>query len=246
VGVGRSDGTTTKVARPRPGVREGPRPSEALPRDRDGSRIVPSTVSAASPRICLREDREGQSEGTGQAVDSVKLGGFPSEALRNVRRHDPVHDSPRGATPRFPLPPSRGEAKTIGRRKSPAGGVPWIHRSRASDNPAVLPDARGAHRGDCCAICGVLSDLTIDHILPRSLGGPDTPANRRVLCRRCNSVKGGRIVSDDALRWYRSFERLSRRMGLGLKPPGLGCIGPAPTLNRLAQFAVDRARGLGT
>ena len=92
-----------------------------------------------------------------------------------------------------------------------------------------------------CPICGTASDLTVDHVVPRSLGGPDSPANRRYLCRRCNSVKGPRIVSDDALRSYRSFERLARLMGMGLDPPPLGCVGPAPILNRLAQFARARA-----
>lgn len=93
-----------------------------------------------------------------------------------------------------------------------------------------------------CPICGTSSDLTVDHVLSRALGGPDSPTNRRLLCRRCNATKGPRIVSDDALRFYRSFERLARWMGLGLDPPPLGCIGPAPILNRLAQSA--RARSL--
>ena len=93
-----------------------------------------------------------------------------------------------------------------------------------------------------CEICRVRSDLTVDHILPRKLGGPDVPGNWRCLCRRCNSVKGGRIVSDAALLWYRGFRLLSRRMGLGLAPPPLGCVGPEPILNRLAQHAVNRGR----
>jgi hypothetical protein len=92
-------------------------------------------------------------------------------------------------------------------------------------------------------VCGTASDLTVDHIVPRALGGPDLPGNRRVLCRRCNSVKGPRIVSDDALHAYRSFERLVRRMGLGLRPPPLGCVGTSPMLNRLAQYAISRTRG---
>jgi hypothetical protein len=91
-------------------------------------------------------------------------------------------------------------------------------------------------------LCGSTFDLTVDHVLPRALGGPDSPRNRRWLCRRCNSVKGGRIVSDGALRWYRAFQLVSRAMGLGLDPPPLGCVGPEPVLNRLAQYAVYRAR----
>lgn len=36
------------------------------------------------------------------------------------------------------------------------------------------------------------SDLTVDHIQPRSLGGSDQPDNLRVLCRGCNSRKHNR------------------------------------------------------
>lgn len=44
-----------------------------------------------------------------------------------------------------------------------------------------------------CVECGTVADLTIDHIVPYSLGGPDTPDNLRTLCRPCNSRKGNRI-----------------------------------------------------
>jgi HNH endonuclease len=240
VGVGRSGGKTKKVARSRPRIRTHSRLGEALPRDRHGSRVVASAVPAASPRLSLREDREGEGEIPCPALDPIELGGFPPEAFRDVRRYDPVGNRPRDAARGFPVPSSRGKTKANPEREGAAGGVPRVHRSRAGDDPAVLSEARGGDRGDSCAICGVLTDLTIDHILPRSLGGPDTPTNRRHLCRRCNSVKGGRIVSDDALHFYRSFQHLSRRMGLGLEPPPLGCVGPAPILNRLMQFA--RAR----
>lgn len=41
-----------------------------------------------------------------------------------------------------------------------------------------------------CQECGATEDLTLDHIKPWSLGGPDTVDNLRVLCRPCNSRKG--------------------------------------------------------
>lgn len=44
-----------------------------------------------------------------------------------------------------------------------------------------------------CVECGATDDLTLDHIYPWSLGGPDTQANLRVLCRSCNSRKGARV-----------------------------------------------------
>jgi hypothetical protein len=40
-----------------------------------------------------------------------------------------------------------------------------------------------------CRLCGSLEDLTIDHVIPKSLGGQNTFENKQVLCRRCNILK---------------------------------------------------------
>jgi hypothetical protein len=44
-----------------------------------------------------------------------------------------------------------------------------------------------------CTECGGTDDLSLDHVYPWSLGGPDTEDNLRVLCRSCNSRKGARV-----------------------------------------------------
>lgn len=52
-----------------------------------------------------------------------------------------------------------------------------------------------------CVQCGSGEDLTVDHIIPRALGGEDKLDNLRVLCRSCNSRKGsnyGPVVKE----WY--------------------------------------------
>ena len=54
-------------------------------------------------------------------------------------------------------------------------------------------DAIFERDGEVCAECGATDDLTIDHIMPKSLGGTNDEDNLRVLCRRCNSAKNNRV-----------------------------------------------------
>jgi 5-methylcytosine-specific restriction endonuclease McrA len=49
--------------------------------------------------------------------------------------------------------------------------------------------------GGMCQMCGNEGD-SVDHILPRILGGTDDDYNLQLLCRSCNSSKGGRFFSD--------------------------------------------------
>jgi 5-methylcytosine-specific restriction endonuclease McrA len=59
--------------------------------------------------------------------------------------------------------------------------------------PAQVRVAVFARDGRACVECRAGHDLTLDHIFPWSLGGPDTVENLRVLCRPCNSSKGARV-----------------------------------------------------
>jgi len=49
-----------------------------------------------------------------------------------------------------------------------------------------------------CIYCGSHAHLTLDHLLPRSRGGPDTPDNAVWVCQPCNSAKGDRRLYE----WY--------------------------------------------
>lgn len=65
------------------------------------------------------------------------------------------------------------------------------------DYRAAIPDALRQHvferDGHRCLECAATDDLTLDHIYPWSLGGPDTEDNLRTLCRSCNSKKGAKV-----------------------------------------------------
>jgi 5-methylcytosine-specific restriction endonuclease McrA len=48
-----------------------------------------------------------------------------------------------------------------------------------------------------CQYCGVQTrDLTLDHVLPKTLGGETIWTNVVAACRRCNGAKGGRTLKD--------------------------------------------------
>ena len=50
-----------------------------------------------------------------------------------------------------------------------------------------------------CQYCGSGSDLTFDHVIPRSKGGRTTWQNVVTACAPCNLRKGGRLLSDSEL-----------------------------------------------
>jgi len=55
-----------------------------------------------------------------------------------------------------------------------------------------------------CQYCGIrTSDLTIDHIVPRSRGGQHTWENLVSACRTCNHRKGGKTVQEARMRLKR-------------------------------------------
>jgi len=56
-----------------------------------------------------------------------------------------------------------------------------------------------------CQYCGVKSDLTLDHVLPRSRGGADSWENLVTACNHCNVKKGNRTPEE-------------ARMPLNIKP----------------------------
>lgn len=50
-----------------------------------------------------------------------------------------------------------------------------------------------ARDGYKCVKCGSTENLTLDHIVPKSLGGIGKVINLQTLCKNCNEVKSSRI-----------------------------------------------------
>lgn len=49
-----------------------------------------------------------------------------------------------------------------------------------------------------CEYCGSIENLSWDHLIPRSRGGPDNADNHVLACRKCNSSKGCKGLYE----WY--------------------------------------------
>lgn len=72
-----------------------------------------------------------------------------------------------------------------------------------------------------CRYCGANTDdgpLTVDHVVPVSLGGSDDPSNLVAACRDCNAGKASTSpgealvanVAQDALRWRDALRQAAR------------------------------------
>ncbi|AET72509.1 HNH endonuclease [Synechococcus phage S-CBP42] len=67
---------------------------------------------------------------------------------------------------------------------------------RASDAKRMWREQIKARDGYQCVYCGSTDNLTIDHIRPRSKGGPTTDTNCVTACRSCNHAKGSMDLAD--------------------------------------------------
>lgn len=65
--------------------------------------------------------------------------------------------------------------------------------------------ARDNYQCQYCGTCG--RDLTIDHVVPKRLGGGATWENLVACCRRCNSKKGDKVLEKSGMRLRREPRR---------------------------------------
>lgn len=71
-----------------------------------------------------------------------------------------------------------------------------------------------------CQYCGrhfPTADLSIDHVLPRTLGGQDTWENLVCACIKCNARKGGRTPEQASMRMVRRPVRPARNPVIALR-----------------------------
>jgi len=96
----------------------------------------------------------------------------------------------------------RGEIKSVNAvfpRPSIIRLKQMVHRPRQS----VKLSRREIFRRDSytCQYCGKHTlDLTIDHVIPRHVGGPHTWENVVAACSSCNHRKGGRSLEDSNMK----------------------------------------------
>lgn len=60
--------------------------------------------------------------------------------------------------------------------------------------------AKGIHAFHCW-LCGkklIEKEATVDHVIPKSMGGENTETNYRMACAKCNRKKGSKIISRKA------------------------------------------------
>lgn len=100
--------------------------------------------------------------------------------------------------------------ESAARIKTPSGGVPApeiiVLREYAAQPQRQVPfNRRNLYRRDdyACQYCGRqpgVERLTIDHVLPRSRGGPTSWENCVVACEPCNGHKADRTPQEAGMR----------------------------------------------
>ena len=75
-------------------------------------------------------------------------------------------------------------------RQTPDEYLFHLEVTSPSDAKRMWKDRIKENWGWQCAYCGSHENLTLDHVKPRSLGGPDTSKNVVGACQGCNHSKG--------------------------------------------------------
>ena len=92
------------------------------------------------------------------------------------------------------------EATSFGPREYSIRSSMWrrLCEKDAEIRPLIDDEKQKMKRQSACAYCGSSEELTADHLLPTSRGGPESGANLVRACRSCNSSKNNR----DLMSWF--------------------------------------------
>jgi 5-methylcytosine-specific restriction endonuclease McrA len=99
----------------------------------------------------------------------------------------------------------RGEIQTVS-RSFPRPSVIRLQKMISRPRPQLKLTRREVFRRDnyTCQYCGKrTSDLTIDHVVPRHMGGRHLWSNVVAACPACNHRKGGRLLEEAGMRLLR-------------------------------------------
>jgi 5-methylcytosine-specific restriction endonuclease McrA len=95
----------------------------------------------------------------------------------------------------------RGVIQTVN-REFPRPSIIRLDKMVRRPRPQVKLTRREVFRRDhfTCQYCGKVNhDLTLDHILPRHLGGEQSWENIVTACAQCNHKKGGRTLQESGM-----------------------------------------------
>ncbi|WP_205696214.1 HNH endonuclease [Conexibacter sp. SYSU D00693] len=77
--------------------------------------------------------------------------------------------------------------------------VAYVHVPRDTHKRKITRRAVFARDGWSCQYCGSRANLTVDHVIPRSKGGPSTWDNIVAACAPCNRRKGDTMPSPSGM-----------------------------------------------
>jgi 5-methylcytosine-specific restriction endonuclease McrA len=99
----------------------------------------------------------------------------------------------------------RGEIKTV-RKAFPRPSIIRLDKMVKRPHPNIRLTKREIFRRDdyICQYCGINGiHLTLDHVLPRRLGGKHNWENLVAACPACNHRKGGRTLEQSGMKLLR-------------------------------------------
>jgi len=123
-------------------------------------------------------------------IQKYEVGGELYGCIPTWNKHQTINQREAAST----IPAPDGERVHVHARAEIVAHVP-----RGTNVPKPLADTIFARDDHKCLRCNATTDLTIDHIFPRSIGGTHAPSNLRSLCRKCNSarpVAGQALIED--------------------------------------------------